>query len=61
MQRNDKKCDVIKISKRIVKTNQDIIGEVCIRIDNVVLTVSDEVMNKSSLEAFEHKVCMGQE
>ena len=48
MQRNDKKCDVIKISKRIVKTNQDIIGEVCIRIDNVVLTVSDEVMNKSS-------------
>ena len=41
MQRNDKKCDVIK-------TNQDIIGEECIRIDNVVLTVSDEVMNKSS-------------
>ena len=42
MWRNDQKRDVFKIAKRIVKTNQDITGEQCIRNDNGVLAVSDE-------------------
>ena len=29
LQRDDQKCDVFKIVKRMVKTNQDIIGEQC--------------------------------
>ena len=32
----------LKIAKRLVKTNQDIIGEQCIKNDDGVLTVSDE-------------------
>ena len=43
MWQEDQKSDVFKIAKRIVKTNQDIIGEHCIRNDDGVLVVSDEV------------------
>ena len=39
MQQKDKKCDVFKTAKSMVKTNQDIIGEQCIRNDYVVLVV----------------------
>ena len=42
IQQDDKKYDVFKIAKRMFKTNQDIIGEQCIRNDNGVLAVSDE-------------------
>ena len=42
IQQDDKKYDVFKIAKRMFKTNQDIIGEKCIRNDNGVLAVSDE-------------------
>ena len=38
----EQKCDVFKIAKRIIKTNQDIIGENCVRSDASVLVVSDE-------------------
>ena len=38
----EQKCDVFKIAKRIIKTNQDIIGEHCIRSDAGVLVVSDK-------------------
>ena len=43
--RNDQKCDVFMIAKRMVKTNmnnQDITGEQCIRNDDSVLAVNDE-------------------
>ena len=36
------KCDVFKTAKRMIKINQGIISEHCIRSDDVVLTVSDE-------------------
>ena len=39
MQWDDQKCDVLEISKKMVKTNQD---EQCIRDDYGVLTLSDE-------------------
>ena len=42
LQKNYQKCYAFKISKKIVKTNQDIIAEECIRNDDVMLTVSDE-------------------
>ena len=42
MLRDDQKCDVFKIGKRMVKTNQDIIGEQCIRNDDGLLAVTDE-------------------
>ena len=42
MWEDDQKCYVLKIAKRMVKTNQDIIGEQCIRNDDGVLAVSDE-------------------
>ena len=38
--RDDQKCDVLKIAMKMVKTNQDIIGEHCIRNDDV-FTFSD--------------------
>ena len=34
--------EFVKIAKRMVKINQDILGEQCIRSDDVVLAVSDE-------------------
>ena len=37
----DQKCDVFQIAKRMVKTNQDIIGDQCLRNDDGALTVSD--------------------
>ena len=36
MGRDDQKCDVFKIVKRMVKTNQDTVGEQCIRNDGVM-------------------------
>ena len=42
MQRDDQKLNVFKIEKRLVKTNQDIIGKQCIRNDDGVFTVSDK-------------------
>ena len=41
MRKDDQKFDVVKISKRVVKTNQDIIGNQCIR-NNDVLAIRDE-------------------
>ena len=40
MGRDDQKCDVLKIAKRMVKTNQDTVGEQCIRNDDGVMAVS---------------------
>ena len=34
--------EFVKIAKRMVKINQDILGEQCIRSDDVVLAVIDE-------------------
>ena len=34
--------EFVKIAKRMVKINQDILSEQCIRSDDVVLAVSDE-------------------
>ena len=42
MQRDDQKFAVFKIAKRMVKTYQDVIGELCIRNDGGVLAFSDE-------------------
>ena len=39
---DDQKCDMFKIAKRMVKANQDIISEQCIRKDNDALTVNEE-------------------
>ena len=39
MRPDDQNCDVLKIAKRMVKTNQGITGEHCIR-NNDVLAVS---------------------
>ena len=39
---HDQKCDVSKTAKRMVKANQDIIGEQYIRNDDSVLAVSNE-------------------
>lgn len=36
---------MFEIAKRMVKTNQDAIGEQCTRSDDGVLTVSDEYKN----------------
>lgn len=41
MRKDDQKFDVIRISKIVVKTNQDITGNQCIR-NNSVLAVKDE-------------------
>ena len=41
MQKDDEERDVFKIAKRIVKINQDVMGEQCIRNDGV-LAVNDE-------------------
>ena len=42
MRRDDQKCDVFKIAKKMVKTNQDIIAEQCIRNDDGVPAASNE-------------------
>ena len=42
MQRDDHKCDVFKSAKRMVKSNQDVVGEQCIRYGDDVLSVSDD-------------------
>ena len=39
---DDQKCDLFKIPKRMVKINQDIIGEQYTRNDHGVLAVSEE-------------------
>ena len=41
MWKDDQKFHVVKIPKRVVKTNQGIIGNQCIRNDGM-LTVKDE-------------------
>lgn len=41
MRRRDRKYDVFKIAWSIVKTNQDILEEQCIRNDDGELVVSD--------------------
>lgn len=42
MQRNDQKSDVFISVKRLVKTNQDVIDQQCIRNDGGVLAFSDK-------------------
>ena len=42
MRRENQKGDLFKIAKRMVKTNQNIIGKQCIRNDEGVLTVSNK-------------------
>ena len=42
MQWDDQKCIVFKIEKRMVKNNQDIIGEQCIKNYDGVLTVGEQ-------------------
>ena len=44
MQWDDQKCDAFKITRGVVKTNQDVIDEQCIGNDDVVSAVSDEDM-----------------
>ena len=39
MLQDDHKCYVLKIGKKMVKTNQNVIGEQCIRNDDGVLAV----------------------
>ena len=39
---DDQRCDTFKITKSIVKVNQDVTGEHCIRTDVGVFAVSDE-------------------
>ena len=68
--RNDQKWNVLKIAKKMAKTNQGIIGENCMRNDNGMLAVSDEdrkIAWKSYLEKFlntkfamDRIVCHGQ-
>ena len=41
MSRDDEEYDVFKFAKRMIKTNENIIGEQCIRNDDDVLTVCD--------------------
>ena len=38
----EQKCDVFKIAQRMVKVNQDIVDEQCIKNDHGVRAVSDE-------------------
>ena len=42
MLRDNQKCVVMNTEKRIVKTNQDIFGELCIRNDDSLFAISDE-------------------
>ena len=42
MRRDDQKDAVFKISKRMVKTNQDIIGEQYMRSNDGMLAANDE-------------------
>lgn len=48
------------IVKWTIKTNQHIIREQCMRNHDCVPAGSESSLEKLSLEAFEHKVCMGQ-
>ena len=64
MRRNDQKGDVFKIAKGMVKTDQNIIDEQCIK--NGVLAVSDEdkkiawkIYHEKLAQSTEHRVCMG--
>ena len=52
--------DVFNIAKGMVKINQGITGEQCVRNDDGVLAVSDEDHSLEKLwwEAFEHTVCI---
>ena len=62
MQQDDQKCGVFKIAKKMVKTNQDIIGEQCIKNDNGILAVKNEdkkIAWKSYHEKLLNRVCMG--
>ena len=43
MRLEDQKYDVFKTAKKMVKTNQDITGEQCIRHDDDVFAVNDIV------------------
>ena len=54
MRRDDQKCDVLKIVKRMVKTNPEIIGENCIRNGNGVLAVGNEF--KISSKSYHEKL-----
>ena len=38
MWKDDQECDVFKFAKRMIKTNENIIGEQCIRNNDDVLT-----------------------
>ena len=51
MGKDNQKCGAFKIAKMMVKTNQDVIGEQCIRNDDGVLAFSD----KDSLESYRKK------
>ena len=52
---NDQKYDVFKIAKRMLKNNQDNIGEQCIRNDDDVLAISDED-KKIALKSYHGKL-----
>ena len=41
LRRDDQKSEVFKIAKQIAKTNQDVVGEKCIRNDDGVLACSE--------------------
>ena len=56
MEWDDQKCNAFQIAKRMVKTNQDIIGE-----QNYYWWRKEKSLEKLSWEAFEHRVCMGQQ
>ena len=43
MRRDDQKCDIHKIAKRIVKTNCYINGEQCIKIDDGMLIQGNSI------------------
>lgn len=47
MQKNNQKCDVSETAKRMIKTNQVIISEHCIKHGDGLLAVSDEDEKKA--------------
>ena len=61
MRRDDQKCDVFKIAKRMVNTNENMIAGHCIRNDDGVPAVSDEdkkIVWNSYHEKLLNTVCM---
>lgn len=54
MKSHDQKCDVFKISNKMVKINQDIVGEHCTRNDDGVFAVSGKV-KKIASKSFHEK------